>query len=382
MPHIKKRGNIYHVFWYEKRKDIAGSNSKKKGKKKKGKKKKGIHRSRAISPLYQVAKEWAANKAAQLYAKKNDMLVQNYSFLDFCDEYIKNYSKEFKRERSVLRDLLTIKIFKRVCPEVEYVHDFTDRPLALYKVRREKEGVSESSINREVGTLKNMQLYAFNEHLHDKNYSPLTSKLDTPELNEYIPDNKTLQLFFSDLQEPYKTACVLSLYLGFRRGEATHSELIDYNFDENYINITDKPHLNWSPKTKTSKRRVPLHPEIKEYLFLRYEKAKKVGSQFICFFDDDGRALDEDVLSSMITKIRKKKKLPKVFNFRCLRRKFVTQSTLSSGDLTNISLIVGHSTIKTTQKSYFKPTMDDKLKSISTLHYPGVSIFESKKKKK
>jgi integrase len=146
-----------------------------------------------------------------------------------------------------------------------------------------------------------------------------------------------VETFMSNIHEPYLTACQLALWHGLRRGEVCHLELTDIDFSNNIIKIQKKPHLNWNPKNETSIRTIPIHLKIKNYLNKRYIQAKKSKSKFICFFEDSGKELDEDVLSSMFIKLKKKinierkgKILSGNFSFHSLRHKFIT-TLINSG---------------------------------------------------
>jgi hypothetical protein len=138
MPHIRKRGKIYYCYWYEN----------------------GRHHSKAISPNLSTTKEWIAGLHNRLYARKNGVIIRNFLFSDFCREYIEKHSKATKRERTQKKDVYVIASFIKKCPSIAYTSQFDDKALAEYISIRKKDDISDATINRELGLLKNMQSYA------------------------------------------------------------------------------------------------------------------------------------------------------------------------------------------------------------------------------
>jgi integrase len=381
MLHIKKRGNIYHVFWYERKQNENYDDN--------GNKKKiGKHRSKAISPLFEVAKTWAANKAAFLYAKKNNLPITNYPFLDFCDDYLEDVTSN-KRDRTQIKDDLILRHFKRICSGVVLAEHFTDQALQNYITERKKEGVVPATINREIGMLKNMQRYGF-----ENNYLPIDYAKKTEFLSiktghkKYVPSIEEIQYLFDTAEEPIITACILMLWHSMRPGEACNIELSDFNWQDLSIRVQDKPHLKWYVKNESSKRDIAINTDyneesgldIKGHLLKRYELAKKIGTKFICFYEEDGRQLTEGVLASMIVKLKKKpdSKLNKAFSAHKLRRAFITKGG-DEGELLKAGIIAGHSSIKTTQGDYYAMTLSEEKKTMSKISFPV--RFKSQKSK-
>lgn len=347
MPHICKRNKIYYVFWYEQ----------------------GKHHCKAISPLYKDAEKWSANLTLRLYSQRNGMPVRFYPFKDFVQEYIKEYVN-FKAPRTKLRDFTTLNTLFRHFPSIEYVKDFDELLLRQYISIRTKEGSSKATINRELGTLKNMQRVAFEKGYLEYNIASKTKMLSIKDnIATYIPSDEDVQFIVDKATEPLKTAFVLGVTCGMRAGEVCHIELSDIDFKQNIIHIRPKPHMNWSPKNNTSIRDVPIHPSYKGYLLKQYKLAKKIKSNLLCCYED-GRILKEGVIASMITKLRKKYDIDKRFHFHCLRHKFITLTANSGVPMIQIKNIVGHSNTKVTEAIYYHSTNQKNIEAISNVDIP------------
>lgn len=348
MPHICKRNKIYYVFWYENHK----------------------HHCKAISPSYKEAEQWSANLTLRLYARKNGMPVRFYPFKDFVQEYIKEYTN-FKAKKTQKRDFITIKNFVSAFPNIEYVKDFNDLSLKRYIQIRLNDGKSKGTINRELGTLRNMQRVAFDKGYLEENVADKTKSLKNKDnIANYIPTDEEIKFMFDKIHEPLKTAFVLGLTCGMRSGEICHLELSDIDFNNNILHIRPKPKMNWYPKNNTSIRDVPIHPAYKDYLLKRYNIAKKVKSNFLCCYENDGRPITETVIASMITKLRRRYNIDKRFHFHTLRHKFITITANSGVPMIQIKNIVGHSQIKVTENIYYHSTNKKNVEAISTVEMP------------
>lgn len=355
MLHIKKRGTIYHVYWYERK---SGD-------------KKARHRSKAISPDYEATKKYAADLARRLYAENNGLPIENYPFDEFCEEYKIEYTAE-KHPNTRKKDESFIKAFKRLCPDVIYTDQFNVEALSKYTKCRRKEGAGDTTINRELALFKNMQKVA-----EEKRYLPKYTAKKTlfipvdDNTSDYLPTQNEIDLLFSNdgLYGPLRDAAVLTVAHGFRRGEITHLELTDLDFERKTIKIRVKPHLNWKPKNKSSIRDIPMHQGTENFLKYLHDRAKALKCNFlICY--DDGSPLNEDVLSSTFRKIRDRLGLSDEFTFHTLRSVFITNSADNNKAVKPVSKLVGHSSIQTTEKIYYKASMDSKREALNNTPLP------------
>jgi integrase len=347
MFHRRKKGNKWYVSWREN----------------------GKQREKAVSSDLQIVKKFELQLANRLESQKNGVVISNVTFEDLCYEYIEDYSKIYKRERSVERDYLIIKNFKKSCPNIKFVKQFTDTVLEDFKVIRKKAGISEATINRELGTLKNMMKFAYKKKYLDTDYFSNVQKFKiTNGVKKFILEEKYIEKLIKNTSHPYKTAFVLALYAGLRRGEVCNLEWNDIDFENNLIDIKPKMHLKWSPKTNTSIRKAPIHPYLKEYL-LDLKKISNDKTSFVCFYKERFNRLNEQVLTHYVIRIKASLGLPKEFCFHSLRHTFVSKMAEFGVPTYHISKIIGHSNTNITEQVYTHLKDTSFFKSIEKLEY-------------
>ncbi|MCP4482258.1 MAG: site-specific integrase [bacterium] len=332
MFHRKKRGKqgVYYVYWREN----------------------GRQRSKAVSSNLQTVKIFEKQLTERLYAKKNGLTFNNFSFDELCEEYMEYYSKPNKKPRSIVLDKSTIRNFQNLCPEVRKVRHFNDMSVNTYKMRRKSTGVKDSTVNRELGTLKTIFRYFYNNNYSEQDYSSDISFFKVNhKAKDFVLSSEMIKDILEVIKVPYKTAFLLALYAGLRRGEACHLEWNDVDFENSLLNVTEKPHLKWAPKNRTSIRKVPIHSFLKEYLLELKEQAGE-KTNFVCFSSSNYKRLDEGVLTSTVTKMKRSLNLPKEFCFHALRHTFVSKMSENGMPSYHISKIIGHSSSTVTEQIY------------------------------
>lgn len=326
--HEEKRGKkgMIHVYW----RDPDGG-----------------QRSKAVSTDSDAVYEFKLQLADRLQRRKTGLNIRNYPLDHFINEYMLEKSFADKQPRTTKRDALTIKIFRRLLPHITDVDQYTASALNTYKALRRREGRQESTVNRELGTLKSMIKFAYAKRYRDVDDSGEVTFYDVSSCaREKVLTDRELKSLFKSAAEPYHCAYMLGFWAGLRAGEACHLEVSDVSFADNVIKIRKKP--DWRPKNRTSVRDVPLHSVLKRYLMAR---VKTLKSSYLCSYDD-GRRLSEGVLASMIYKTREDLGLGRDFCFHILRHTFVSRMAAGGADTYAISKIIGHSNTQITEDTY------------------------------
>lgn len=323
MSYLRKRGlkGTFWLYYYDKGKKVGIS----------------THTSDK-----QAAQNFKTRKDHSLLSKKSRDLIPNAYWKNFCEDYL-SFSQSKKRPRSVQRDRATIRIFNKTCP-IKYFSEFTFTVLNDYKTIRKKDGVKESTINRELSTLKNMGRIAPNLKYCEIN--PVVGVPSYPEI-EVVKDrylNKVeINLVLSKIKSiPIKTMCYLGLYAGFRLGESIHLTWDDVDFEKNMLYITPKD--GWQPKTyrsRAGRQFVPLSAKLKAYLLnLRHY------GKWVCSYEDGSKTYEESACS-MIRKIFHKLGL-KDCTSHTLRHTFLSWLAMSGVDMFPLSQLARHTDPKMT----------------------------------
>jgi len=160
-----------------------------------------------------------------------------------------------------------------------------------------------------------------------------------------------------------RTIISIGLYAGLRRSEIFALDKEDLDFAKNTIHVRYQllQGKKEEPKTISSKREVPIIQPLREAL---EEYAEEV-SIFGCLFPSakGGRLHSEEWSYSTFTDLVKKTGIRECV-FNDTRHTFGTKCAVSGVPVEMLAKIMGHSSIQTTYKYYYAPTIQDKIKGI------------------
>ncbi|MDR1244462.1 MAG: site-specific integrase [Endomicrobium sp.] len=342
--HVKKRGKkgMYYVYYYEN----------------------GVQKADRISTDYGAVQPYLRKLAQRLNNQRLGLTIKNYSFEQFCIDYIENVSKAHKAEKTIIRDTLTIESFKRKFQNIKYVEQFTADVVNRYKsLRREDKiknntkNIEKATINRELSTLRSMLKYAYQKKLLDQQEHVNVIKFEEDyKFEGRALTNEEVNNYLEYFEHPYKTALQIIAYSALRPGEAVKLcySWIDFENDMIFPNGT---------KTMQSSNSIPLHQKLKEILLIAKKSAK---NDIICCFDN-GKRLSAEVLSSWRYKIVKKHNL-RHFRPYDLRHTAATKMIESGESLTKVSKILRHSSTAMTEQVYVhirRQTLKDTVNAIN-----------------
>lgn len=248
----------------------------------------------------------------------------------------KKYKKEFLESLEHLRGYsdLTIKSYDETLQEASlYVEVFEENGITVINLMPYRIKIAE--LNSKTISRKLSSIRTFVEYLRDCGISCLLKADDTIKvaktLPKPIPHKNILQaLDKADLQE---SLIITILYtLGLRISELSSLKLEDIS--DEWIRVLGKGN---------KQRDIPLLKQTKE-LIDEYLSKKEVN-KFL--FEKDGERLSENSLRYMITKVFKRVAL-KVTPHQ-LRHSFATALLNNNARISDVSELLGHSTMATTQ---------------------------------
>lgn len=193
---------------------------------------------------------------------------------------------------------------------------------------------------------------------------PRTEYKEAPVLNE----EQTAELIQCLETEPikYKTAVMLLLYTGMRRGELCGLNWSDVDFDNSMIHISktvqylpEKGIYEDTPKTSTSDRFINIPPDmvqmLKEYKIYQLEQRLLLGDMWIdsgkIITSDNGDMINPDGLSRWFKSFLKRHNLPDI-HIHTLRHVSATLLIAGGTDIATVSKRLGHSNKSITLNIY------------------------------
>ena len=284
---------------------------------------------------------------------KKDM--QEISFPEFSDDYLKNHAIPTKRPSSVKRDkvlVLNLKKFFGNMKLSKITREHIDQYIAERKqeTTRKKELVRPATVNREVALLKNMFTKAIDWGKVTENPVKGLKMLHEPdpiEVMRVLSWNEETKLMESATPH-LRPILVVALNTGMRLGEILNLKWEDINFAKAEITVKH---------TKTKKaRRIP----INNCLILTLRKLTITDGYVFCH--EDGKPYGS-IKTSFYKAVRKAG--IGHLRFHDLRHTFATRLAEVT-TLPSVQAILGHQDIKTTMR-YAHATKDQMLQGVQLL---------------
>lgn len=204
---------------------------------------------------------------------------------------------------------------------------------------------------RLMSSLKGFFDFLLNEGLRKENPAAL---LESPRLGLYLPDTLSIEeveaLLEANEQEHFlgkrNRAIVETLYgCGLRVSELTALQLSDLFFDEGYVRVFGKGN---------KQRLVPLAATTQKYIKLYLQNRNEVApkttkDQDTLFLSRRGTGLTRAMIFTLIKQLAAKANISKKVSPHTLRHSFATHLLENGADLRAIQLMLGHSSITTTE---------------------------------
>lgn len=207
------------------------------------------------------------------------------------------------------------------------------------------------------------------EAAEDKGYvSNVWSKVKIPKKEKSIVrifTAKEQQQLENSLTDDIDIGIFISLYTGLRIGEVCALKWSDINFENDTLTVngtqarTEKGVIITSPKSKSSKREIPIPLFLMDKIKLISQKGDFVISRY-------GKAFDVRTYRRHFKNILKKAKLPDM-KYHSLRHTFATRALEVGMDYKTLSEILGHSSVGITLDLYAHSLKEHKIKEMNKL---------------
>ena len=177
----------------------------------------------------------------------------------------------------------------------------------------------------------------------------------TPVREKHILELGQIPRLLAVLEEPVRTMVQLGLLTGLRIGEILALTWVSVDFAIGQIRVTRGYYrgMMGSPKTKSSRRSVPLPEALRQVLFLMRERAH--SEEELVFHTGRGTPFnDSNLLHRDLKPAGRKLGMPWL-NWHTLRRTHATLFQFAGGSLRDAQAQLGHSKMSTTLEIYTLP---------------------------
>ena len=272
-------------------------------------------------------------------SKLSDLIVEFLRYLLIDKGYSENTIESYKRDLDKF---------------LEYnkntsIDNISNEDLKKYIKYLNDNGLNEKSIARNISSLKSFYKFLVISKYISSNTS---DSLYLPKIKKSLPSTLTEEEVFSLLDIElidnfsYRNKAMLELLYasGLRVSELVNLKLQDVDFSQDIIRTFGKG---------SKERIIPIGDYAKEYLEkyiyeYRGSMLKKESSEYI-FLNNHGKQMTRQGFFKIIKKIAKEKGINKELSPHTLRHSFASHLLKYGADLRTIQELLGHSDISTTQ---------------------------------
>ncbi|EOH94982.1 hypothetical protein UAW_02061 [Enterococcus haemoperoxidus ATCC BAA-382] len=190
-----------------------------------------------------------------------------------------------------------------------------------------------------------------------------------------IKEQRKLEL--AAFQSKSCSPIILALYSGMRIGEISGLKWSDIDFETETIHVQrtvyriskstgDKMKtqlVEGTPKTESSRRIIPLSQNLKKYLL---DKKKEMNCEYV--IADKGRISEPRLINYRFKRLLCIAGLENI-HFHSLRHTFATRCLENGADITSLSRLLGHTSVKMTLDTYTDSMLENRRAAISAVDY-------------
>jgi len=286
-------------------------------------------------------------------------------FKSLVEKYLiwaKDNHRSYKRDITISKSLE--KFFKR-----KFIDSINSWHVEKYKSKRKSDGLSLSSINRELTVLKRIFNLGIEWKLAQDNPVQGVKFFKIPLQKPRALSEEEFKLLFNSASEHLKPILFVAISTGMRKGEILNLRWKDINLEEKYIVVRDSKNYE--------SRVIPINNKL-EKVFIEINHNASEDEYLFCYHDEKPI---EYIYRSFRTAL--KKSGIKKCTFHSLRHSFATRAVMAGVDIVTLKELLGHKTIAMTMR-YSHPTPEHKKKAVDLIGidtYTDTSLVSNEKSK-
>jgi len=281
----------------------------------------------------------ALNMQVQVEFRKEyraDFVQKEIMFTEFAETYLNDYAKVNKkswRSDYYYLNANLVPFFNDV-----FISRLNQYSVEKYKLKRVKDGVQKSTINRELACLRKMLNKAVDwEFLQRNPVSGVKLFSEKDNLKERVLNSEEEQRLLKSSVDYHRPIIKVAIHSGMRRGEILNLKWQNVDLEKRELRVTN---------TKSGKARlVP----VNEVLFKEFKKLKNTAYQSEYVFINSNTGLPFVDIKKAFKSACKRAKVQGL-RFHDLRHTFASRLVANGVDLITVKDLLGHSSVRITER--------------------------------
>ena len=282
------------------------------------------------------------------------MTIDNFSLSNNSKEILKNYQTYLLTEKHLL-DNSIISYITDISKYLEYMEskniayqNISKDNLIEYLSLLDKEEYSIYSVVRKISSIRSFHFFLYKKYKQ----IDITETLENPKFYKKLPASLAIEEVDMLLDIPlhtafdYRNKAMLELMYatGLRVSELVELEINNLDLDNSFVRCFGKGN---------KERIIPLGDVCIKYLkiyltYYRNELVKKKITNYV-FLNNHGNKLTRQGFFKMLKQVAKEKGIEKNITPHMLRHSFATHLLNGGADLRSIQMMLGHTSLSTTQ---------------------------------
>jgi integrase len=271
-----------------------------------------------------------------------------------CEAFLKGKKNEGLAQSTLdtYRNLLQQTVLPRIGPQ-RHPREVTSEQVESYRDDRLHEGLTRTTVYREMDRLRALLGYAKQQGLVSKNVADSVKK---PKLREEPKDwlrSSEIGSFLDACTADFATIARFTIFSGLRRREVVFLQRSDIDLVNGVIQIRAKPDLGFRPKSG-QERSVPLDPTLRPLVERHLKENVRPDLEAWVFAgrDETRRSPTTRWFAVSVRQAARRTGITRLLTFHDLRRTYGAMLLEAGVDIYSVSKLLGHSDVRITQKVY------------------------------